>query len=86
MRFHCSQPSRKRPPLVHEKVVAYEKWSLTGTINEINPKLTRSTNNNYYIKLLPLLVKIRQIGKAVASKTNSFWTFQHLLCFINALI
>ena len=24
----------KQPPLVHEKLVAYERWSLTGTINE----------------------------------------------------
>ena len=38
-----SQLSRKRPPLVHEKVVAYERWSLTGTINEMSP-----TNSNYY--------------------------------------
>ena len=76
-----SQLSRKRPLLVHEKVVAYERWSLTGTINEISPKLYRSTNNNYYIKLLPLLVKIRQIDKAVTIKTNSFW----VLCFVNAL-
>ena len=43
-----SQLSRKRPPLVHEKVVTYERWSRTGKINEISPKLYRSTNN-YYI-------------------------------------
>ena len=38
---HCfiktnySQLSRKRPPLVHEKVVAYGRWSLTGKINKL---------------------------------------------------
>ena len=68
-----SRLSRKRPLLVHGKMVAYERWSLTGTINEISPKLYPSTNNNYYIKLLPSLVKIRQIDKAVSIKTNSFW-------------
>ena len=73
-----SQLSRKQPPLVHEKVVAYKRRSLMGTINEISPKLYRSTNNNYYIKLLPLLVKIRKIGKAVAIKTNSFWFLRHV--------
>ena len=41
-----SQLSRKRPHLVHEKVVAYERWLRTGTINEMSPKLYPSTNNN----------------------------------------
>ena len=31
-----SQLSRKRPPLVHDKVVAYGRWSLTGKINKIS--------------------------------------------------
>ena len=31
---HYSQLSRKQPPLVHEKVAAYERWSITETINE----------------------------------------------------
>ena len=53
--------------------VAYERWSLMGTINEINPKRYRSTDNNYYIKSIPLLVKLGQIDKAVAIETNSFW-------------
>ena len=39
-----------------------------GTINKISPKLYQSTNNYYYIKLLPLLVIIREIDKAVAIK------------------
>ena len=51
--FTYNQLSRKRPLLVHEKVVAYERWPLTGTIDEISPKLYRITNSNYYIKLLP---------------------------------
>ena len=72
---------------MHEKVVAYERWSLTGTINEISPKLFRSTNNNYYIlKLSPFLIKIRQIDKVVAIKSNSFWVLRHVLCFVNALM
>ena len=69
---------------MHGKVVAYERWSLTGTINEMSPKLYRLTNNDYNIKLLPLSVKIRQIDKGVSIKTNSFWILQHVLCFINA--
>ena len=56
-----------------------------GTINKISPKLYPSTNNNCYIKLLPILVKIRQIDKAFSIKTNSFWVLQHVLCFVNAL-
>ena len=78
-----SQLSRKRPPLVHGKVVAYERWSLTGK-NQLNkPKPVYkypSTNNNYNI------AKIRQIDKAVPFKTNSFWVLQHVFCFVNALI
>ena len=31
-----SQLSRKRPPLVHDKVVAYGRWSLTRKINKIS--------------------------------------------------
>ena len=31
-----SQLSRKRPPLVQDKVVAYGRWSLTGKINKIS--------------------------------------------------
>ena len=31
------------------------------------------------IKLLPLLVNIKQIDKADAIKTNSFWVLQHVL-------
>ena len=31
-----SQLSRKRPPLGHDKVVAYRRWSLTGKINNIS--------------------------------------------------
>ena len=76
----CSQLSRKRPVFVHEKVVAYDRWSLEGTIKEISPNLYSSTNNNCYVKLLPLVVKIRQIDKAVSIKTNSFWVLQHGLC------
>ena len=34
-----SQLSRKQPPLVHKKVVAYERWSLTGKIKEVSPKM-----------------------------------------------
>ena len=41
-----SQLSRKRPPLVHENVITYKKWSLMGKINEMSPKLYQSTNNN----------------------------------------
>ena len=86
-RFIYSQLSRTRPPLVHETVVAHKRWPLTGTIKEISPKLYRLTNNNcYYMKLLPLLVKIRQMDKAVAVKTNSFWVLLHILCFLNALM
>ena len=48
-----SQLSRKRPHLVREKVVAYERWSFTEKINKKSPKLHRSINNNYYIKILP---------------------------------
>ena len=83
-----SQFSRKQLPLVHKKVVAYERWSLTGTIKEISPKLYQPIDNNnyYYRKLLPLLVKIRQIDKAIAIKTNSFWVLQHILCFVYALM
>ena len=50
-----------------------------GIINEINPKLYRSTDNNYYVKLIPLLVKIGQIDKAVAIETNSFWVLPQSL-------
>ena len=32
---HYSQLSRKRPPLVHDKVVAYGRWSLMRRINKI---------------------------------------------------
>ena len=66
--FSDSQLSRKRPSLVHEKVVAYERWSLARKINKISPKLYRSTNNNDDTKLLLSLVKNKQIGKAVAFK------------------
>ena len=31
-----SQLSRKRPPLGHDKVVAYGRWSLMGKINKIS--------------------------------------------------
>ena len=31
-----SQLSRKRPPLVHDKVVAYGRWSSTGKIKKIH--------------------------------------------------
>ena len=54
--------------------------------HNISPKLYRSTNNYYFIELLSLLVKIRQIDKAVAIKTNSFLVLQHVLCFVNALM
>ena len=64
---------------MYEKVVAYERWLLTGTIKEISPKL-------YNVKSLLSLVKIKQIGKAVAIKTNSFWVLQHVFCFVNALM
>ena len=80
-----SQLSRKRPPLVQEKVVAHERWSPTGTINKISSELYASTNNNCYIKLLPILVKIRRIDKTVSIKINPFWVLQHVLCFVNAL-
>ena len=56
-----------------------------GTINETSPKLYRSGNNNY-IKLFLSLVKIKQIGKAVAIKTNTLWVLQHILCFVNAFM
>ena len=36
-----SQLSRKRPPLVHDDVVACARWSLMGRINKINPKLNQ---------------------------------------------
>ena len=43
-------------PLMHEKVVAYERWSLTGTVNEINPKLCRSTNkDNNFCKVITFI-------------------------------
>ena len=70
---------------MHEKVVAYEKWSLMGTINEISPKLYPSTNNVYIIKLLPSLVKIRQIDKGISIKLiHSRFNLQRVLCFVNA--
>ena len=50
--FVYSQLSRKRQPLVHEKVVAYERWTLMRKINEIKSKLHRSTNNNCYGKVI----------------------------------
>ena len=34
--YEYSQLSRKRPPLVHDKVVAYGRWSLTRKINKIS--------------------------------------------------
>ena len=54
------------------------KWSLargillsfTGEVNEISPKLYRSTNND---KVITSLAKIKQKDKDVAIKTNSFW-------------
>ena len=37
--WEYSQLSRKRPPSVHDKVVDYERWSLTGKINKIQSTL-----------------------------------------------
>ena len=34
--YYYSQLSCKRPPLVHDKVVAYGRWSLTGKINKLS--------------------------------------------------
>ena len=58
--------SRIRPPLVHEKGVTSERWSL---------KAQNCIDNQQQLlhKVITLLAKIRQIDKAVPIKTNSFW-------------
>ena len=56
--MYYSQLSRKRPPLGHDKVVAYRRWSLTGKINEISLILNCLIN---YIKHITLVAKIRRI-------------------------
>lgn len=40
VRFRYSKLSRKRSPLVHDKVVAKGRWSLVRKMNKINAKLT----------------------------------------------
>ena len=79
------RPANQYSQLSPLRLRDYERWSLTGNINEISPKLYRLTYNNYYVKLLPLLVKLRQMDKAVAVKTNSCWVLLYVLCFLNAL-
>ena len=51
-----SQLSRKRPPLVHDKVVAYGRWSSMGKIKKKTQ--TELINVRYYRKLTRI-VKIR---------------------------
>ena len=40
-KYKYTQLSRKRPVLVHDKVVAYGRWSSTGKIKKKNLKLNR---------------------------------------------
>ena len=61
-----SQLSCKRPPLGHDKVVAYGRWSLTRKINKISLILDWLIN---YKKNITLAAKIRQI------ETNLFDVF-----------
>ena len=49
--YYYSQLSRKLPPLVQDKVIAYGRWWLTGKINNISPKLDSLMMLPYQLKL-----------------------------------
>ena len=66
----CSELSSKQPPLVHDKVVAYRRWSLMRKINKINAKLNWLTN--YIDWDNTFLSKIRLIGKRL--KAMAYFT------------
>ena len=69
---------------MHEKVDAYERWSFTGKINKISPKLNLLT---FYINLL--LAKIMEIDKATAIKTIQYSILvfaTRFLCFVHILM
>lgn len=65
-----SQHSRKRPPLMQDKVVGYaERWSSTGKKKE-EIKLKPKWFERDYIKLLPNKQKLRQTDNCQCLEPN----------------